>query len=65
MRLEQDNSERSDRSILVFLVGVFLFASPFTLWWAGITDLWYLPYLMWVGLIALIAWVVQRSHDDV
>jgi hypothetical protein len=65
MRLEQDNGERLDRSILAFLVGVFLFLSPFTLWWAGIASLWYLPYLMWVGLIALIAWVVQRSHDDV
>ena len=53
-----------DRAVLVFLVGMLMFVSPFTFWWAAHTRVWYLPYALWLVLILLIAWVARRSHDD-
>ncbi|HEX7928560.1 MAG TPA: hypothetical protein VF678_13285 [bacterium] len=64
MRQVQTNAERLDRAVLVFLVGVLMFVSPFTFWWAANTRVWYLPYALWLVLIVLIAWVARRSHDD-
>lgn len=52
-------------SLIVFLFGVLLFASPFTEWWARQQPPWYTPYALWLGLIALI-WLVLRRlgrHD--
>jgi NhaP-type Na+/H+ or K+/H+ antiporter len=54
-----------DSVVLLFLLGVFLFVSPFSAWWAAKAGVWYLPYVLWLGLIVLIAWVVHRRHDDV
>ena len=59
------NGRRFDSVILLFLFGLFLFFSPFALWWASKADVWYLPYLLWLGFIGLIAWVSGRSHHDV
>jgi hypothetical protein len=41
--------------------------SPLVRWWAADDSPWYLPYLLWLLLIVLAAWVVQRggSHHDV
>lgn len=52
-------------SVIVFLFGVLLFASPFTEWWARQNPPWYAPYALWLGLVGLI-WVVLRRlgrHD--
>ena len=65
MRLGQDSGHSLDSVVLLFLFGLFLFFSPFTFWWATIAGVWYLPYLLWLGLIGLIAWVVHRRHHDV
>ena len=65
MRLPSDPGRSLDRVLLLFLLGVFLFASPFTFWWAAHAGVWYLPYVLWFGLILLIAWVVHRRHYDV
>lgn len=60
-----DHGRPVDSAILLFLVALFLFVSPFTDWWARDDSPWYLPYLLWLGLIALIAAVALRrdSHD--
>jgi hypothetical protein len=60
-----DTGRRLDSVLLLFLFGLFLFLSPFTSWWAAIAGVWYLPFLLWFGFIALIAWVAHRRHDDV
>jgi hypothetical protein len=65
MRLGQNSGERLDRVVLLFLFGMLLFFSPFTFWWAATTRVWYLPYVLWLGLVVLIAWVVHPRHDDV
>lgn len=51
-----------DRAILLFLLGLFLFASPLTSWWSNPERAWYLPYGLWLGLIVL-AFVLQRQRD--
>jgi hypothetical protein len=58
-------ARRIDIVLLLFLFGLFLFLSPFTSWWAAVAAVWYLPFLLWFGFIALIAWVAHLRHDDV
>ncbi len=65
MRLGPENSRRLDSVILLLLFGLFVFASPFTFWWSTMTSIWYLPYLLWLGFIVMIGWVVRGSGDDV
>lgn len=58
-------SSRLDGVLLLLVLALFLFASPFTAWWAGIAPAWYLPFLLWGLLIALVAvhqWV--QPDDD-
>lgn len=56
---------RLDRVLLLFLLAVFLFATPFTSWWAHTEPPWYFPFLLWGGLIALVAFEqLTRSDDD-
>jgi hypothetical protein len=49
-----------DTVILLLLFALFLLASPLTMLWASADSPWYLPYLIWLGIIALIAWVQHR-----
>jgi hypothetical protein len=65
MPFRSDPGRSLDTVVLVFLLGVFLFVSPFSAWWGAVARVWYLPYVLWLGLIVLIAWVVHRRHDDV
>lgn len=65
MRPGAENSHRLDSIVLLLLLGVFVFGSPFTFWWAGQTSIWYLPYLLWLGFIVLIGLVMRGSGDDV
>ena len=51
--------------MLLFLFGLLLFCSPLALWWAAVATAWYLPYVLWLALIALIAWAARRSPHDV
>ncbi|PWG63548.1 hypothetical protein [Sediminicurvatus halobius] len=52
-------------SLIVFLFGLLLFASPFTEWWAARQPPWYTAYALWLLLIVLIGLVVRRlgRHD--
>ena len=59
------SGRRIDSVVLLFLFGLFLFFSPFAYWWAAVASVWYLPYLLWLGFIGLIAWVAGREQHDV
>ena len=65
MRAGSEISHRLDSIVLLVLLGVFVFASPFTFWWSAMAPIWYLPYLLWLGYIVLMGWVLRGSGDDV
>lgn len=65
MAFRPDHGRGLDSSVLLFLLGLFLFFSPFAFWWAAMATVWYVPYLLWLGFIALIAWIAGRRRHDV
>lgn len=55
------NPQRGDIFILLLIFAMFLLDSPFFQWWATAERTWYLPYLVWGGVILLI-YLCQRSY---
>jgi len=53
---------KSDHTLLLMLLAVFLFNSPFFAWWADLHPPWYSIFITWGGLIALIA-INQRRNS--
>lgn len=51
-------------SILLVVLALGLFASPFTASWAGFRPPWYIPYLLWLLLIGIAAFLARNSDDD-
>lgn len=47
-------------SVLLALVALFLLASSFATWWMQLAPPWYFSYLIWLGLIGLIAVLGRR-----
>lgn len=50
--------------MLLLVVALGLFASPLTASWTGFHPPWYLPYLLWGGLIAVAALLLGTTPDD-
>ncbi|MEN8178691.1 MAG: hypothetical protein ABFS39_08735 [Pseudomonadota bacterium] len=59
-----DKEHLTDHSLLLVLFILLLFSSPILAWWSEPDNLWYLPYLIWFGIILLIAWVLGRQHNE-
>ena len=59
------HDQPGSHSLALFLLGLLLFASPLATWWAQLTPPWYVPYLIWLGIIVLTALVARRMrrHD--
>ena len=52
--------------VLIFMLGVFLLASPFSTWWMTTVAPWYFPFVLWLLLIILSAALARRlikRHD--
>jgi hypothetical protein len=51
--------------VQLFLFALFVLVSPFLLFWVTDRTPWYVPYLVWLGLIVLAAWANrgERDHD--
>lgn len=47
-------------SVLLFLFALFLLVSPFAAWWLSRDPPWYVPYALWLVLIALAALFARR-----
>lgn len=63
----KQNAPRSDHSLLICLLALFLVNSPFNQWWSTITWPWYAMYLPWLLIIILTAfnqYRLQRKQDD-
>lgn len=56
-------SHLRDNTLLLGLFILLLFSSPLITWWASPGNVWYLPYLLWLVIILLIAWVQQRRDE--
>ena len=55
-----------ERTTLITVLALFLFASPFTMWMASDSNPWFLPYLSWTLLILIGAWIrILAKHNDV
>ncbi|HJL52722.1 MAG TPA: hypothetical protein QF695_08795 [Arenicellales bacterium] len=52
-----------ERTFLLFGLSLLVLASPITSWWLRAALPWYLPFLMWLVIIALIPWA-QRRIDN-
>jgi hypothetical protein len=65
MRHSPDTHRPLDSVVLLFLFALLIFLSPLTWWWASDHSPWYLPYLLWTGLIVVVAWYQRRRgyHD--
>jgi hypothetical protein len=62
MRAPSDNVKFLDLVLVAFVVAVFVFASPFHLLWMAPDTPWYVPYLIWLGVIVMTG-IVQRWRD--
>ncbi|QIT56156.1 hypothetical protein HC341_13705 [Aquisalimonas sp. 2447] len=52
-------------SVLLFLLGLLVLASPFTTWWMSVGAPWYTAWVLWALLIGLTAALARRSgHHD-
>jgi len=49
-----------ERTLLLALLMLVLFASPVIFAWAADASPWYTPYILWAGVIAGIAWINRR-----
>ncbi len=61
----KDPNQQKESALLLTLLTLFLFASPFILWWATDESHWLLPYLLWLLVIGLAARLSYRyrNHD--
>ena len=51
--------------VLVFLFGLMMYATPFFTWWAVEESPWYLPYVIWLAIILLVAFAQRRGRHDI
>lgn len=62
--MPEPNRRRVSPSLLLLMVALGLFASPFTTSWAGFHPPWYVPFALWAGLIGLAAFFLGTTPDD-
>ena len=64
MRQRFKGGRGRDAVIFILLLALFLVVSPMLTWWATPERPWYLPYLVWGGIVLLVYLVQCRTHDD-
>lgn len=52
-----------ERTLLLVLFALILFASPVMFAWARDDSPWFIPYLLWAALIAVSAAISHRRRD--
>lgn len=63
MALQPDRGRTSDLALLLFGVGLVIFVSRARIVWADGRKHWLLPFVLWLGLIALGAWAAWRRKS--
>lgn len=64
MALPPPNERQLDQVVLLFLLALFLLVSPLLAWWAADGNPWFLPYLIWLGLIVAMYRLQRRTGKD-
>ena len=59
---DRNGGRGRDVVAILALLGIFLFASPFTGWWAQAAVPWYFPFLLWALLIVLVVITQILGH---
>ena len=62
MRPGADNGKFLNLVLVAFMLTVFVFASPFNLFWMAPQTPWYVPYLIWLAVIVMTG-IVQHRRD--
>jgi fatty acid desaturase len=60
----RETDRQRDKVILLFAFALFLLVSPLLVWWASDDSPWYLPYLLWLVIIVLAAWLQRGKRTD-
>ncbi len=63
MRETPPPERQLDLTLAVALLILLLISGPFMIWWTTPESPWYLPYLIWLGVILIIAWIQLRRHE--
>ena len=53
MTFRPDPDQKRENTLLLTLLALFLFVSPLTAVWASDNAPWFLPYLLWLGIILI------------
>jgi len=61
--MQKPDRHSPEKSVLLALLAIFIFASPFTLWWGRSEAGWYIPYLLWLVIIVLGAIVARLDRE--
>ena len=64
MRNPPDRERQIDKTLLLGLFILLLFTTPMLAWWGNPDSPWYQPYLLWLGIILIIAWVHRRGRHE-
>jgi len=63
----KQSSPATDHTLLLALLALFLFHSPFANWWLGQHPAWYMIFIVWLSVIALVAinrWRISRHNGQ-
>lgn len=60
------SSRNTDKSLVTAFILMLVFATPFTSLWSRGGFPWYAPYLLWLGVVILLAFAQRkrRQGDD-
>ncbi len=58
------SNKNTDKSLVAAFVLVLIFVTPFTSLWSRGEWPWYLPYLLWLGAILLLALPLSRRQTS-
>ncbi|WP_456405784.1 hypothetical protein [Thiolapillus sp.] len=57
------SSRISDKSLVTAFILVLAFATPFTSLWSRGGFPWYAPYLLWLGVVLLLAFAQRKRRQ--
>ncbi|WP_041066340.1 hypothetical protein [Thiolapillus brandeum] len=61
---QANNNDHTDKSLVTAFILILFFATPFASLWARNSDAWYIPYMLWLLIIALLAVAQLRGKGN-